>query len=259
MKFKINNNSGLELVGLLSGVKEGDDRELVFICHGLGGFKEQAHIVAYQEAFLSLGFTVVRWDAADSIGESGGKMEKACFSCYFSDLKSVIVWTEKQPWFKSPYFLCGHSLGAAVCLAYTEQFPSRVKGLVSTSAVISGQLWKNNFSKEDLSAWKKRGYRLKESTSKPGVIKKISWQSLINVLDYDSLAGADKLTMPVLLITGDKDKTVPWQQQQLLFNKIPGDKKELLILKNAPHTFRKDADLKKIKSTINSWYKKWFW
>src|SRR4030043_238729 len=84
-KLSIRNKNGQNLVVLLEKID--NSKGLVFIAHGLGGFKEQRHKQIFPEAFREKGFTVVRWDAANTIGESGGKMEDATVTSYYEDLE----------------------------------------------------------------------------------------------------------------------------------------------------------------------------
>ena len=72
---------------------------------------------------------------------------------------------------------------------------------------------------------------------------------------YDFLETADRLTMPILLIVGEKDESTPVKHQKMLYEKLPG-KKEIHIIKDAPHTFRKRKQLRQIKKIMKNWIKK---
>ncbi|OGI61250.1 hypothetical protein A2814_00590 [Candidatus Nomurabacteria bacterium RIFCSPHIGHO2_01_FULL_38_19] len=74
-------------------------------------------------------------------------------------------------------------------------------------------------------------------------------------MKYDLLPEVDKLTMPVLLIVDDQDTSTPPEHQKILFDKL-SSKKEIHIIKNAPHTFRETEHLEEIKAIFNSWIKK---
>lgn len=68
---------------------------LVFVMHGLGGFKEQDHIKTFADAFKEEGFTVVRFDTTNTFGESDGNYEDATTTNYYEDLEDVISWAKK--------------------------------------------------------------------------------------------------------------------------------------------------------------------
>ena len=228
---------------------------LAFIAHGLGGFKEQTHLQAIAEAFLESGYSVIRWDAANTIGESEGSMEEASITTYHSDLEDVINWAESQPWYQEPFILSGHSLGGIITALYAERYPEKVKALAPISTVVSGKLNFENSPKEKLEEWKKKGVMYPKSISKPGTVKGLKWDYIEDTLKYDLLKEIDKITMPVLLIVGEMDKTTPLEHQQTLYDAIPNDKKELHIIKSAPHTFKDQKHLEEIKKIFLNWIK----
>jgi len=70
---------------------------LVFVMHGLSGFKEQPHIEAYANAFFENGYTAIRFDTTNTFGESDGNYEDATTTNYYEDLEDVINWAKSQP------------------------------------------------------------------------------------------------------------------------------------------------------------------
>jgi pimeloyl-ACP methyl ester carboxylesterase len=225
---------------------------LAFIMHGLGGFKEQKHIRLYAETFFEKGYTVVTFDTRNTIGESEGKMEDATISNYVADLEDVIQWASTQKWYQEPFVLAGHSAGSFSVLLYAEKYPEKVKALAPTSTVVNGKTSVDAFPGDLLSKWKETGLWEKESTSKPGVMKRIKYEYIEDKLLYDALKQADKLTMPVLLIVGDKDFVTPLKHHELLLARLSG-KKELHVIKGAEHTFRDSKHLEEIKGIFEHW------
>ncbi|HEY4476004.1 MAG TPA: alpha/beta hydrolase [Candidatus Paceibacterota bacterium] len=112
--------------------------------------------------------------------------------------------------------------------------------------------------KEDIEKWEKTGWREEKSESIPGLVKRLKWSHMVDRLKYDVLPEANKLTMPVLLIVGDRDDGTPLEHQKLLYNKLPG-KRELHIIKNADHNFRGEEyeeNLESIKKIFSGWIDK---
>lgn len=56
-------------------------------------------------------------------------------------------------------------------------------------------------------------------------------------------------------VGGDQDQTTPLAHQQILFEKLPGQK-ELHVINGSAHTFREVEHLKKLKEIFNQWIKK---
>lgn len=229
-----------------------NQKGLAFVMHGLGGFKEQPHIETFANAFREKGYTAIRFDTTNTFGESDGDYEKATTTNYFEDLEDVIDWAESQKWFQKPFVLAGHSLGAFCSAFYAEKYPGKVKALAPISTVVSGQL---STEREDMKKWQETRWRISESTSKPGIIKKLPWSHMGDRLKHDLLPKAENLTMPILMIVGENDTSTFPKHQQILFEKLSG-KKELHIIKGAEHTFREKEHLDEIKKIFLKWIAK---
>lgn len=227
---------------------------LVFIMHGLGGFKEQKHIQIFAEAFKENSFTTALFDATHTFGESEGLYEDATTTNYYEDLEDVINWAKTQTWYKEPFWLVGHSLGGISTALYAEKYPEKVRALAPISTVVSGALSvESKTDSGELERWEKTGWRetVSESTGK---IKRLKWSHMADRMKYDLMPQVSKLTMPVLLIVGDKDDSTPPEHQKVLFDALTC-KKEMHVIKGAPHTFRDPAHLEEIKAIFNKWIK----
>lgn len=249
-KIFIQNRDNLKIAVLVE--KPDNAKGLVIIEHGLGGYKEQLHIEAMSQVFQNNQYIVIRFDTTNSFGESDGKYEDATTTKHYEDLEDVIEWTSNQEWYQEPFVLAGHSLGGISTALYAENFPEKVKGVAPISTIVSGRLSFEVRPKEELENWEKTGWFEEESFSKKGLIKRLPWSHMEDRLKYNLLEKIDKLTMPVLLIVGDQDRYMP--QQKILYDKLSGDK-ELHIIKDAPHTFRKPEYLKEIKQIFDKWIK----
>lgn len=227
---------------------------LVFIMHGLSGSKEQLHLRAMGDAFKENGFSVIYFDTTNTFGESDGNYENATVTNYFEDLEDVIAWAKIQAWFIKPFCLAGHSLGGICTALYAEKYPEKIKAIAPISTVVSGQLSLEAHPKEKIENWKNSGWRIEESSSKPGLIKKLKWSHFEDRLKYNLLEQANKLVMPVLLIVGEQDRTTPLEHQQIFFDKLPGQK-ELHVIKGSGHTFKEDEHLAEIKNIFDKWIK----
>lgn len=225
---------------------------LAFVMHGNGGSKDEPHIQAFVEAFKAKDFNVVRFDTANSFGESEGNYEDATITNYYEDLEDVIGWAKTQAWYQAPFVLCGHSVGGMCVASYAEKFPNQVKALAPISSVVSSRFINDLYSAEEVASWQETGFRTRISVSKPGLIKKLKWAYYEDKLKHDLLDAANKLIMPVLLLVGDKDTTTLLKHQQALYDVLPG-KKELHVIKGAEHTFRDEAHLNAIKTIIINW------
>ena len=252
-KIKIENRKGQKIAVIVEENKQ--NKGLAFVMHGLGGFKEQAHIETMAQSFKDVSCTIVRFDTTNTLGESDGDYADATVTNYYQDLEDVIVWAKQQDWYSESFYLTGHSLGAGCVASYAENYPSEVKALALISSVVSGVLSLEVHPKEQLDEWKNTGWYTSMSHSKPGVEKNLKWSHMEDRLQYDLLEKINQLTMPVLLAVGENDTSTPLKHQQILLEALPGQK-ELQIIKNAPHTFREPGHIAELKNNLDNWLKK---
>lgn len=257
-KFIIKNRYGLKIVGELH--KPESPVGLAFVQHGLGGFKEQVSIVATVDVLLKNNYIVINFDSTNSIGESEGKYEYATMQLHYEDLVDVINWAKNQPWYMEPFLLSGSSFGGYSVIRYAEEHPMEVKSVVAKAPVISGEFSlkaNEKFYPENLKKWKSTGWKEEESKSKPGIIKRLPWSHMEERLNHNLIPNVSKLTMPILVVVGDKDTSCPLDTQQIFYNMLPkNSERELYIIKDAPHTLKDEKDTAELKFIINNWIKK---
>jgi len=246
----IKNRKGLKIAVLVEELSL--QKGLVFVMHGLGGFKEQAHVQTSADAFREKGYTVVRFDTTNSVGESDGKFEDATTTNYYADLEDVIAWATTQSWYEEPFCLIGHSLGGMCVALYAEHYPQKVKALATIATVVSGALSYEAHDPKELGEWKRTGWFVQESVSRPGLIKRLKWAEMEDRLHYDLLPQADQLTMPVLLIIGEGDGLERIGFHQRLHDALPG-RKEFHVIKGAGHDFRLPSHREAAKKVLQQW------
>lgn len=255
-KSVITNRQGQKMVVLVEG--QDQPKGLVFVMHGLGGFKEQAHIASWAEVFREKGFTVVRYDSTNATGESEGEFEKATLTNYYNDLEDVIAWAGGQNWYQEPFVLIGHSLGGFSVARYAQKYPEKVKAVAPIAPVVNFALSMENAKKNDpnLASWQATGWKEWHSTAKPGLIKRLPWSHMEDRKNHDLLKEANKMTMPVFVAVGERDTSTPAEHVKIFFDAIPGDKKELYLIPGAPHSYSEAEHLSDLKSHLSAWIDK---
>jgi len=253
-KLEIKNRQGEKLAVLIE--KAVSQKNLVFIMHGLGEFKERPQMETLAKTFKDNHFTVVRFDTTNSIGESAGKLENATATNYYQDLEDVTLWAKTQDWYQEPFWLAGHSLGGFCIAFFAANQQKKVKAVAPISTFVSGKLFSQTKEiKALLKEWKEKGMREWEGQSKPGLIKRLKYGFMEDSFKYDLLKVADKIKCPVLLIVGEDDEITPLKYQKLLFKKLRIEK-ELHVIKGAEHTFDDKKSLRNLESIIKKWMRK---
>lgn len=229
---------------------------LAFVMHGFGGNMKQLQIETFAQSFHEKGFTVVRFDTANTLGESVGQLEDATATNYCEDLEDVIRWASSENWYMEPFVLAGHSLGGLCSLLYAQKFPEKVKAIAPISTVVSGEAFlAADFTAEELRDWEEKGIREWESGSTPGLIKRSKWDFVEDVKKYDAIKNINRIIVPMLLIVGDLDETTPLEQQKFLYEKLKAPK-ELHVIRGAGHTFREKEHLEEIAQIFTNWIDK---
>ncbi len=245
---------GRNIAVLLDVVKNAS--ELVFIMPGLKGYKEEPYMETYAQAFIEKGITAVRFDTSNGLGETDGNFEDTTVTQYYKDLEDVIAWAKTQPWYKEPFYLLGHSLGSITTMLYAAKQPHKIKGIVPTSCVVSGELTTKTprYKEGELKEWETTGWHKEMFEGKE---MRLKWKHMADRCSYDLLPLAASYKLPILLIVGELDITTPVAHQQLLFDKLNCPKK-LYIIKGAGHAFKEPEHLQEVKETIMEWLEETF-
>ena len=253
MKQFISNRSGQKIAVVVEGPTI--PGKLAFVMHGLWGNKEHGIIRNIAEAFLENGYTVVTFDTTNTYGESDGNPQDATTTNYYYDLEDVISWAANQPWYIEPFVLAGHSLGGLSTALFAQRNPEKVQALAPISTIVSGRLsWDAHAmfpeTTENLDQWRTTGYRITYNPDKSE--RRLKWHHMEDRLNYDLLPNVHRLTMPVLMIVGEKDYRAPPLHQQILYDRLPGDK-ELHVLKDTQHSFLQPHERAELKALFKDW------
>lgn len=233
---------------------------VVFIEHGLAGYKEENVVQIPAAVFAELGFTVVTFDARYNLGESDGPLEKANFTHFIEDLQTVIEWAKTQTFYCEPFMLCGHSLGAGAALWYASHHPQAVKGIFSLSAVISGKLLLDSYQtyKPDfVRQWQNEKRLYREHPSIPARNGFISYDHINDAMRYHLTDIVQTIKCPVLIVCGSRDISSTIAINQALFEALRSPK-ELYVVENAGHTYAKPEHENELSQVIKKWGQSYF-
>ena len=243
-KFFIKNRQGKKISVSLE--KNNNQAGLVFIMPGLGATKKDTHVRTFAKAFREKDFTVVIFDVTNGVGESDGDYSQASFTGYYNDLSDVIDWSRSQNWYQELFCLVGHSMGGGCVLWYGANHPEKLSGLAPISTVIGGHQTLAKFNRDSLAV-------IKKDENNQDVIKKLDWKPFEkDILQYDIVPEATKMTMPILMMVGDQDPGTPLEDQMKFYKGVPGEK-EMHVIKGAAHTFEEPIHLKQVRQIFKDW------
>lgn len=213
-KVKISGEN--DLIGILTRPKA-ESFPIVIIMHGFSGDKDDFEDIA--KRLEKKGIASLRFDFHGR-GESPGKIEETTLTKGVQDLKAAIEFVEKIDG-STDIGVFGYSYGAMVDLGLADE---RIKvHVMAAPASDPLEIWKNE--KE----WEEKGY-----IDFYGV--NLEYGFYEDLKKYDLYKNAKKLKGYTLIIHGEDDEVVPYEQSKKLFECLESGKK-LIGIKGCNHGF----------------------
>jgi uncharacterized protein len=210
---------------------------LVILGHGVTGNKDRPHLVALAAGLAARGWPCLRISYSGN-GDSEGRFEDSCITKEIGDLQAVL--TAVPDTAKAIYI--GHSMGAAVGVL-TAARDLRIRALVS----LAGMTHAAAFVEREFSTLTPDESVMWEEESCP--LSQIYVTDLVSI--HDTLAAAEAVIQPWLLIHGTADDLVPVQDSQDAFATATCDK-QLLEVPGAGHSFE-EIHHPLLVETVDQW------
>ncbi len=211
---------------------------LALIAHGLNDVHDSAHMRALQAGFRAAGYDVLRWDATNSWGRSGGAQDQATLTATYADLEAVVNWAAQQPWWRQRFVLAGHSLGAAAALRYAATPVAGLDRLVLCAPVVAGRLLARRLHPLIRTWWWFWG-RLPEPGHRGTSYR---YNLLHDGLKYDGRRLAPQVQVPTLILAAQNDSLIPMAHVQQLASAFTVAPAELVAIPGAGHDFTGHTD-----------------
>lgn len=225
------NKKGRQLIGMLHLPDNRGRFPLVVICHGWGDNKTQRKFVRLARTLEKNRIAALRFDF-EGCGDSEGDFLKATVKKEIADLKSAIYYVKKIKNIDiEKIAFVGHSMGAVICALFLAQNKVAAKIIAMWAPAFNQkELMKYWATSKEIKQWERQGYLYRE-----GKEKIIGLDYLRENRDKDYSSIFKKVQLPVLIIHGSKDETVPVKFSKALA-KIHKNIK-LSVLVGADHKF----------------------
>ena len=211
-------DSGIELRGWLVRAS-GPHRGLLLWLHGVAD--SRASGVGFAQRYAKQGFDVAAFDAR-AHGDSGGDF---CTYGYYEkhDIRKLLDALAAHGVDASQTILFGMSMGAAVALQSAPDEP-RVHGVIAMAPFST--LW--------LASYERKPYVMSDFTFRASV-RRAEEIAKFKVDEVAPVEAVKRLSVPLLLIHGEKDDETPPAHSQRIYAAATTAKKQLLIVPGATH------------------------
>ena len=237
MQFTIESDEGLPIRGDIDAADH--PRALVVIVHGFKGFKDWGFFPWTAQRLMQHRLAVCRFNMSRcGIGDDPETFsrldlfEHDTYSTQLRDLAAVVRHAQRE-FRRLPTFLLGHSRGGGIALLGAQDVP-RLHGVIAWAPIARAMRWDDATQRE----WRKRGVLEVENAR----TKQIMRMSPVMLDDYeanagrlDILAATSRLRVPLLVIHGGRDESVPVEEGRLIASRA--EEASLVILHRASHTF----------------------
>jgi len=239
---------GKEILLDIFYVETGRKKPVVIFAHGFKGFKDWGHFNRVAARFAEKGFVFIKFNFSHNgtttkkptefadltaFGQNNYTIEQDDLGCVIDELERGILLPEEEFDMEQAYLL-GHSRGGAMVIIKANE-DERIKKVATWAAVsfIGTQM-----GEDQLKKWEKKGV-VYVPNSRTGQNMPMYWQLVEdfrkNEERFNVVKAASNLKIPLFVVHGTRDETVPFKEAQILTEAAP--KGELFEIDGASHTF----------------------
>lgn len=219
---------------------------LIIMCHGWGANKIgtwQGLFVKAAREFCEKGYAVLRFDFRGS-GDSGGSFEEQTLETMTKDLNYVLNNLDRNDVDADRVGLIGHSLGGKAAIKVAKNKRIKCLMLWSTPA-----LHQDVFSKAFVDEVKEKKCLLRGGFE-------VNINQLDSCLKFNGLNALREIRVPVLIVNGSEDESVPISHAKRVYE-CSNKPKKLVVVNGADHAFSSDENKKELIKETAEWFRKW--
>ena len=210
---------------------------VIIYAHGFNGFKDWGNFELIAEQFTNAGFAVISFNFSHNGTSINDPMEftgleafgRNNYSIELFDLKAVCDWVcnSSNPFHPllntNEIYLVGHSMGGGISILFSAEDP-RIRKLVTWAAISECKTPWTNWTTAQIEQWKSSGvaYYINSRTGQQlPMYYQLYEDYQLNKKRLNIENAIKKITVPVMLIHGSLDTSVPLEKAHDLKNWQP--------------------------------------
>ncbi|HNP19141.1 MAG TPA: dienelactone hydrolase family protein [Fulvivirga sp.] len=224
-------------------------KPVIIFVHGFKGFKDWGHFNLLADKFAEQGFVFIKFNFSHNGTTIQSPLDfddleafaENNFTKEIEDITTVVDYIYSKEnvvptgeFDLNRLFIIGHSRGGGISIVKASE-DNRIKGIATWAALSSFKL---GTSKESIEEWKNAGVIYAENArtnQKMPMNFQLFEDYASNPERFNPLNAMSQMNIPIIVLHGDMDKTVPVSHAQALAN--VNDKSTLHIIKGANHVF----------------------
>lgn len=235
------------LVSAILATPETPTDRLVVLCHGFLSNKNSRTNKVLTPRLVEQGIATFRFDFFGQ-GESEGPFERITVGLAVGQALTALDLVASKGY--SRIGLVGSSFGGLVAiLASARKTTLTCLGLKCPVPDFEEMLLLE-FGQEGIDEWKRTG-TIPDVTGGPDRVK-LHFAFFEDCVTYKGYDAAKSITVPTLIVQGDKDEYVPLHQSQRLLETLAGEKC-LHVLPGADHGFTTEEDFRTMTTLLVDW------
>ena len=235
-QFTIRSSEGLPIRGDFDA--GASPRALVVVVHGFKGFKDWGFFPWTAQRLAEHRLAVCRFNMSRSgIGDDPETFDRLdlfehdTYSTQLRDLETVVRHAQGE--FPSlPTFLLGHSRGGGIALLGAQDVPN-LRGVIVWAPISRVDRWDDATKR----SWRERGV-LEVENARTKQVMRMSPAMLddyeANAERLDILAATSRIDVPLLVVHGARDESVPVEEGRLIASRA---RQSSMAVLQASHTF----------------------
>jgi pimeloyl-ACP methyl ester carboxylesterase len=234
-------------VSAVLATPEAPTDRLVVLCHGFLSNKNSTTNKVLTAQLIERGIATLRVDFFGQ-GESEGPFERITVGIALGQALASIDLAASKGY--NRIGLIGSSFGGLVALLAAAKRKTLVCLGLKCPVPDFEEMLLLEFGQEGMAEWKRNGTIPDVTGGRDRV--KLHFAFFEDCAGHKGYDAARSITIPTLIVQGDKDEYVPLHQGQRLLETLQGDKR-LQVLPGADHSFTKGEDFRMMTTLLVDW------